>query len=233
MNTEQKTIEYNSYKPLYKSYNTGGSKYNRHKIKLSDLYTRYEGHWFITQKQKEQIDTNLKEIPWRPSSITNADNKFAGKPITREEAIHNALIKSKEQINRKSDAVGYYNLTPLTYTSTGWWAQVTTVQDLSLGHRPIPHWLPYNLWYSKVSLVLQGKVLPPNYYHQALTQIWKSKQAKVKELLPFPKDIIVNYIFPFFWWREEEEEDKEEASFIIDGTYYDKNGIELRQNLKR
>ena len=124
---------------MYKSYNTGGSKYNRHKIKLSDLYTRYKGHWFITQKQKEQIDTNLKDIPWRPSSITNTDTKFSGKPVTREEAIHNKFTESEQIVNRKSDAVGYYNLTPLTYTATGWWAQVPTVKDYFLEHRPISH----------------------------------------------------------------------------------------------
>ena len=81
---------------------------------------------------------------------------LAGIPITREEAIENAIPEHKEQEDLFNIAVGYTHWgeyigdTEKTIRQVGHWQKVPTIpgsQKHFLGLHPNPHWLPYTIWF--------------------------------------------------------------------------------------
>ena len=64
-------------------------------VPLAKLFQQHKGYWWVLPGQKEQIDKNLKNIPWHPKSLDKEIN-LAGIPITREEAIKNTIPEHKE-----------------------------------------------------------------------------------------------------------------------------------------
>ena len=131
MNTNQAfTRDYNI--PTYQV-NKFGLDSHPHQIPKEDLATEYKGHWYITNKQRTQIDSNLQKTPWRPPSVQDSHVNFAGIPVTREQAIHNTFTEREEEHHPGFSAVGYYNNNE-GYLVTGWWAEVPSIKKIFLGY---------------------------------------------------------------------------------------------------
>ena len=196
-----------------------------HQIKQEDLATEHKGHWYITNNQRTQIESNLKNIPWRPPSVQDSHVNFAGVPVSREQAIHNAFTEREEEHHTEFSAVGYYNNNTgynRSYRVTGWWAEVPSVNELFLGYRPIPHWLPYKIWFDNVLLLLQGR----------LKDTFNYRVKNTPGVPTLPAEVIKKHIFPFLQWRNEEKRNKRNISYIINQIEYDRDGIEIFEGKK-
>ena len=193
-----------------------------HQIQQEDLATEHKGHWYITNKQKTQIDSNLKNIPWRPPSVQDLHVNFAGIPVSREQAIHNALTEREEKHHAEFSAVGYYS-NNTGYQVTGWWAEVPSVNELFLGYQPIPHWLSYKIWFDNVLLVLQGK---------PKETLISNRVKSTTGVSTLPAEVIQKHIFPFLQWRNKEKKNKRHISFIINEVEYDRDGVETFEGKK-
>ena len=134
-------------------------------LSLYELIKYHRGHYYITEDQRMQIDANYDNFPWLPHSVNTQLINLAGTPISRDEAIMNAIPREQEDDYHESIAVGYrYDRYCNDYTNYdgdiyphGTWQQVPSLPvepSFMLGYRPNPNWLPYDYWFHAAADVL-------------------------------------------------------------------------------
>ena len=77
-------------------------------VPLLNLFQKSRGYWWVLPGQQQQIFKNLNNKLWKLSTQLRSEINFAGVPISREEAIENAIPYKEEHQDPDNIEVGYH-----------------------------------------------------------------------------------------------------------------------------